>query len=215
MRFVGGARVYSVFDLTLLEAIGVVSFALSGAYTAIQRKMDVFGVLILAFTAACGGGILRDVVMDRGIPAFFSNYRAAALVCASVAAVAVFPGLFRTGLFVTALDAVGMAFFSVDAGLKAMALDYSLMQFLFSAVITGVGGRVLRDVMAQRVPVIFRNDIYATAAIAGCLFMWYARCVIGIEYASLCALVIIAAVRVSTAYFGVNLPVMKVSPRKK
>lgn len=207
---------YSVSDLTLLEIIGVVSFALSGAYVAIQKRMDIFGVLILAFTAACGGGIMRDVVMDRGIPAFFSNYQTVAIVVASVAVVSLFPGIFRTGMLVVLLDAAGLAFFAVDAGLKAIALDYNSMQFIFAAVITGVGGGVLRDVLAQRVPMIFRSgDLYAATVVAGCLFMWYARRAIGLEAASFCALVIIVVMRVASAYFKIGLPTVKDISLKK
>ena len=77
MYFTGG--LFSVF-----EYIGVVSFALYGAQAAIQKKMDLFGISIMAFTGACGGGILRDVIMDVGVPAFFSSYSTILAVLLSV-----------------------------------------------------------------------------------------------------------------------------------
>ena len=95
-----------IASLSVLEIIGVVSFALLGAHTAVQRRMDLFGITILAFTAACGGGVLRDVVIDRGIPVFFSNYQTVLIVMLSVAAVVAVPQLFRVQWLLIVLDAV-------------------------------------------------------------------------------------------------------------
>lgn len=69
--------------LGIFDFIGVFVFALSGALVAIQRKMDVFGIYVLATVTACGGGVIRDVVMDNGIPAIFSSYTTIALIVAA------------------------------------------------------------------------------------------------------------------------------------
>lgn len=201
--------------LSFLEVIGVVSFALLGAHVAMQKRMDLFGVTILAFTAACGGGVLRDVILDRGIPVFFSNYHTVIYVILSVIAAAVAPRIFRAQASLVVLDAVGLAFFAVDAGIKAIDLNCNFMQFLFSAVITGVGGGMLRDVLAQRVPVIFRRDIYAVAAIVGCTFMWFARYLVGIYIAAYASLIIIIAIRLVCVYFNINLPVLRDDVRRR
>lgn len=198
-----------VTNLTQLEIIGVVSFAVLGAHTAIQKKMDLFGVTILAFTAACGGGIMRDVIMDRGIPAFFSNYQTVLIVMLSVVVVCIFPQLFKAQWVLVVLDAVGLAFFAVDAGIKALYLNYNFVQFLFAAIITAVGGGILRDILAQRVPVIFRHDIYATAAIAGCSVLWFTWSNVGVGAASYMALFIIISLRLVSVYLKIDLPVVK------
>nr|WP_274708313.1 TRIC cation channel family protein [Cloacibacillus porcorum] len=204
-----------IASLSVLEIIGVVSFALLGAHTAVQRRMDLFGITILAFTAACGGGVLRDVVIDRGIPVFFSNYQTVLIVMLSVAAVVAVPQLFRVQWLLIVLDAMGLSFFAVDAGIKAIYLHYNFMQFLFAAVITGIGGGILRDLLAQRVPVIFRHDIYALAAIVGCSFLWFARGMIGLGPAAYAALFIILAVRLVSVYFNINLPLVKIAEIRK
>jgi uncharacterized membrane protein YeiH len=195
--------------VSILEYIGVVSFALYGAYTAMQKRMDLFGVTILAFTGACGGGILRDVVMDAGVPVFFSSYGTVLLVLLSVAVVVLFPQLFRAQFVLMALDALGLSFFAVDAGLKAIRLNYNFLQFVFVSVITAVGGGILRDMFAQKVPVIFKSDIYALAAVAGVTYMWFVLPYVKEGFAVNTAILLIFAVRMVSAHYHVNLPVIK------
>ena len=178
--------------------------------------MDIFGVTVMAFVTACGGGVLRDVVMNRGIPVFFSDYRAIAVVGLSVATVAAAPQIFREQKILTLLDAAGLAFFAVDAGVKAIALQYNFVQFMFAAVITGVGGGVLRDLLAQRMPMIFRQqDIYAVAVIIGCIFMWFAAPVFGIAAAAYTAIPIIFIVRMLSVYFHIGLPQIALDENKR
>lgn len=195
--------------VSIFEYIGVVSFALFGAYTAVQKRMDVFGVTVLAFTGACGGGILRDVIMDAGVPAFFSSYGTVLLVLASVALVVACPRLFRAKWTLITLDALGLSFFAVDAGLKAVQLRYNFLQFLFVSVITAVGGGILRDMFAQKVPVIFRSDIYALAAAAGVTYMWFVLPLMDEGLAVNSAIALIFAIRMASVYFNLNLPILK------
>lgn len=171
--------------------------------------MDLFGVFVLAFTAACGGGILRDVIMDVGVPVFFSSYSTIVLVMLSVLFVFILPQFFYVKWALVVLDAIGLSFFAVDAGIKAINQNYSFVQFVFVAVITAVGGGILRDVLAQRVPVVFRRDIYALAAFAGVIFMWLIYPIIGEGAAMKLGLVIIFLIRIISVYFAINLPVLK------
>ncbi len=174
-----------------------------------HKKMDIFGVSVLAFTAACGGGILRDVIMDVGVPVFFSSYTTIALVMLSVLFVFIMPGLFYFRWVFVVLDAIGLSFFAVDAGIKAINQNYTFVQFVFVAVITAVGGGILRDILAQRVPVIFRRDIYALAAFAGVICMWFLYPIVGEGMAMNLGLVIIFFIRIISVYFDINLPVLK------
>ena len=127
---------FQIGIISILEYIGVISFAIIGAFTAMQKKMDLFGVSVLAFTAACGGGILRDVIMDVGVPVFFSSYTTIALVMLSVLFVFILPGLFYFSWVLVVLDAIGLSFFAVDAGIKAINQNYTFVQFDFVALIT-------------------------------------------------------------------------------
>ena len=200
---------FQIGIISILEYIGVISFAVTGAFTAMHKKMDIFGVSVLAFTAACGGGILRDVIMDVGVPVFFSSYTTIALVMLSVLFVFIMPGLFYFRWVLVVLDAIGLSFFAVDAGIKAINQNYTFVQFVFVAVITAVGGGILRDILAQRVPVIFRRDIYALAAFAGVISMWFMHPIIGERAAMKAALVMIFSIRIISVYFDINLPVLK------
>ncbi len=200
---------FQIGIISILEYIGVISFAIIGAFTAMQKKMDLFGVSVLAFTAACGGGILRDVIMDVGVPVFFSSYTTIVLVMLSVLFVFILPQVFYVKWVLVVLDAIGLSFFAVDAGIKAINQNYSFVQFVFVAVITAVGGGILRDVLAQRVPVIFRRDIYALAAFAGVICMWFIYPIIGERAAMKAALAMIFSIRIISVYFDINLPVLK------
>ncbi|MFA7651986.1 MAG: trimeric intracellular cation channel family protein [Synergistaceae bacterium] len=200
---------FQIGIISILEYIGVISFAVIGAFTAMQKKMDLFGVSVLAFTAACGGGILRDVIMDVGVPVFFSSYSTIVLVMLSVLFVLILPQFFYVKWVLVVLDAIGLSFFAVDAGIKAINQNYSFVQFVFVAVITAVGGGILRDVLAQRVPVIFRRDIYALAAFAGVICMWFIYPIVGEGAAMKLGLAMIFSIRIISVYFDINLPVLK------
>ena len=156
--------------ISFFEPIGILVFALSGALAARERKMDLFGILMLATLTATGGGIIRDVVMDNGIPMFFRRpsymvYILAACLIALTARQLVL----KAGRLIIWLDAVGLACFAIDAGSKVIDKDLGLMAFLFVAVTSGVGGGVLRDLLSQQVPTILTKDIYAVAALIGSL----------------------------------------------
>lgn len=158
-------------ELTFLfEPLGITVFALSGALAARDRKMDWFGILMLATTAATGGGIIRDVVMDNGIPSIFSRPDYMIYIGLAALVVILFPQrVDRHERMIVWFDAIGLAFFTIDAGSKVISRDLGILGFLFVAVISGVGGGVLRDLLCQQIPVILKQDIYAVAAIIGSL----------------------------------------------
>lgn len=209
--------------VNIFEYIGVVSFAILGAYVAMQKRMDLFGVSVLAFVSACGGGILRDMVMNTGVPIylpeqfvrvnvpiFFSSYSTIILVMLSVAFVIVIRKMFRIHFIIVILDAIGLAVFAIDTGMKAIHMNYNFVQFLFVSVITAVGGGVIRDVLAQRIPAIFRGDIYALAAAAGSVYLWLAYPIFGEQISLYSALAIVFLTRMICVYFKVNLPIFSV-----
>lgn len=192
--------------ISLMEYIGIVAFSISGAYVAIDKKMDLFGVFVLATITAVGGGILRDVVMNTGVPAFFSSYITIGLIVVSATIAIIMRDSAKWFWFFTVCDAIGLSVFSIDAGVKAIAAGYNLPEFLFVSVISGVGGGIFRDVLAQRIPVILRKEVYASAAIIGVLFLWFARDVFGTAVSSYSALILIVALRVYCVHRGINLP---------
>ena len=171
--------------IDILDIIGVVAFAISGAMTAIKKRMDLLGVCVLGIVTAVGGGITRDVLLGNTPPAAFKNPRdvsIAAIVSCLVFIFMImnasehaknpsekFVAIYEYVLMLT--DAVGLGAFTVigiDVAKKTVS-DYNTNTFLliFVGVITGVGGGVLRDIMSGMIPYIFKKHIYAVASAAG------------------------------------------------
>ena len=155
--------------VTALDIAGTCVFAVEGALAAMAGRLDLFGVLVLAFCTALGGGIIRDVLLGAAPPAALRDWRYAAL--AFGAGLLTFQFRHQAaqlpGLSLTALDAAGLALFAVAGAGKA--LDYGIPPFIapLLGAITAVGGGMVRDICLAHVPVVLRTDIYATAALAG------------------------------------------------
>jgi uncharacterized membrane protein YeiH len=162
----------------LLEMAGTIAFAISGAVVGINKKMDIFGVAILAMTTAVGGGIIRDIILNITPPAAFRD-PAFAVTGLLVGLLVFLPGVRRLlqknrQLYektVLLMDSIGLGMFSV-VGVQAAFSDAeqaNLFLAVFVGVMTGVGGGVLRDVFAQNMPYIFVRHFYACASILGAL----------------------------------------------
>ena len=168
----------------IFEIVGTVAFAISGAITALKKQMDVFGVAILALVTAVGGGAIRDIVLGNTPPMTFRN-PVYALV-AIITGVAVFIPLVRTvaskkqkafDMFLLITDSLGLGIFTVVGIRTAIEAGKGENWFLliFVGVITGVGGGLLRDIMAGNTPYIFVKHVYASASLAGailCVVLW-------------------------------------------
>lgn len=191
--------------LDIAEIIGVAAFAASGAIVAIEKKLDVFGILVLATVTAVGGGVIRDVVMYRGIPTFFYNYSYAAAILISAGAVMALRGRIRWGFPFVVIDALGLSVFTIVAGVKAMdTAGVNLLAFLFVSVITGIGGSLMRDIMVREIPMILRKEIYATAVLLGALVLWFTRPVLG-NISVYLAMAVVFSARVISFRLNVHL----------
>lgn len=155
------------FEL-LLDLSGTFVFALSGALLAVRKDLDIVGIIALAVTTGMGGGIVRDVLLGRTPPNALEEEWY--LVVASLAALVVFFGYARIEQFTTPLyrlDALGLGLFAVSGTLISLDAERSIVQSVLLGVITGVGGGVIRDLMVREIPIVFRRDIYALAALVG------------------------------------------------
>ena len=170
--------------LLLFELLGTVAFALSGAMVALSKKMDIFGVAVLGLVTAVGGGVIRDLVLGITPPATFKNpvYATVAIivsVAAFVPAIRRFlfakPGLYDK--FLLLMDSIGLGIFTVVGIETAYIAGHSSSWFLliFVGVITGCGGGILRDILAQNTPAVLIKHFYASASIIGavvCILLW-------------------------------------------
>lgn len=164
--------------INICEIIGIIAFAISGAMVAIEKDLDVFGVVVLGVTTALGGGIIRDIILGMLPPNMFTNGTYAAL--AAVAALSVFIFSYynykyiedHIRLFNNALnvfDAIGLGVFVILGMNSAIFAGFTYNNFLlvFVGVITGIGGGMLRDIMVSDIPFVLRKRIYALACIVG------------------------------------------------
>ncbi len=151
---------------TLLDLAGVFAFAVSGAVAARNRGLDGFGIAALAFTVACGGGVMRDLCIGAVPPVGLSDWRYLAVsMVATLIVVGAHSLVERMAQPVLLFDSIGLGLFAVAGAQKALAFGHNAEVAVLVGTLTGVGGGVLRDVLLNRVPVILRREIYASAAL--------------------------------------------------
>ena len=159
----------SDWPLLALDLLGVFVFALSGGLAGVRKQYDLLSVLVLAGAAALGGGILRDLLIGAVPPVGISDWRLLAAACAAGLTTFLFhPRLSRIEPAVLVLDAVGLGLFAVAGTLKALELGTTSLAAVIVGVLTGVGGGVLRDLLAGDVPRLFATGEWnATPALLG------------------------------------------------
>ena len=206
----------------ILELIGTVAFASSGAMIAIEKKMDIFGVNVLGATTAVGGGIMRDIILGLTPPRAFSHpvyVLVAALTSTILFVIAyakptAFESRVKTDYYDKLMfwcDTAGLGIFTVvgiQAAVRAVGGE-NVFFFVFIGTLTGVGGGVLRDIMAGETPYILVNHIYACAAIAGGIVCVVGRTAFGEAYGTILGLAATVLLRFLAAHFRWNL--MRVS----
>jgi uncharacterized membrane protein YeiH len=156
----------------VLELIGILAFATSGALLAIRLRFDVVGVLVLAETTALGGGVLRDLIIGATPPAAFVDPLYLAIpALAACTAFFFHPHIERLGTAVLVFDAGGLGLYTVAGTLKALDAGLGVAQAAILGVTTAVGGGVLRDVLARQTPELFKTDtvLYAVPAAVGAI----------------------------------------------
>ena len=206
----------------ILELIGTVAFASSGAMIAIEKKMDIFGVNVLGATTAVGGGIMRDIILGLTPPGAFSHpvyVLVAALTSTILFVIAyakptAFESRVKTDYYDKLMfwcDTAGLGIFTVvgiQAAVRAVGGE-NVFFFVFIGTLTGVGGGVLRDIMAGETPYILVKHNYACAAIAGGIVCVVGRTAFGEAYGTILGLAATVLLRFLAAHFRWNL--MRVS----
>ncbi|MBY9073591.1 trimeric intracellular cation channel family protein [Nocardioides sp. WL0053] len=154
--------------LVTLDMVGIFVFAISGGLVAVRKGLDIFGVLVLAWTTGLGGGFLRDVLIGAVPPAALADWRYLMVpVAAGLVTFYFHPALGRMERLVNVFDAAGLGLFCVTGALKALDFGLGPVPAALMGMLTGIGGGVARDLLAGRVPVVLRSEIYATPALVG------------------------------------------------
>lgn len=189
--------------------IGTFAFALSGALAAHQKRLDLFGIITLAYVTACGGGIIRDLCIGAHPPAGLADWRYLALsVIAAGMVIATKEVVQKLSHPVLLFDAVGLGFFAVFGAHKTLAYGHSIEAAILLGMISAIGGGALRDLFLNRTPVILQKEIYASAALVA------AVCQAGGEvlgwsmvWVPLAGIVLCFSIRCLSLYFHWNLPI--------
>lgn len=194
----------------VLEMLGTLAFAISGIRLASAKRFDWFGAYVVGFTTAIGGGTLRDLMLSQ--TPFWMLDSVYLIVTAIALGIVIVLGryLIRLNNTFFVFDAIGLGLFTVVGIEKTLSAGFPLWVAVIMGTMTGAAGGVLRDILINEEPLIFRKEIYALACVFGGFVFWGCRQV-GIEGAALqiiTAAAVIAA-RIIAVYFGLKLPILK------
>ena len=200
-------------DMTMffiLEILGTIAFAISGALTAMQKKMDPFGVFIIAFVTAAGGGTLRDVMIGSTPVGWMLDLNYIYMIIVGfILAVLFKKRLDRLRISMMLFDTIGLSVFTL-IGLQK-GINYGLHPAISIGLgtITACFGGVLRDILCAEIPVIFRKEIYATVCIFGGIVFFLLRKIdLSTESVYLIAAISIAIFRLLVVKYKWSLPTM-------
>jgi uncharacterized membrane protein YeiH len=151
-----------------MEILGTFAFASSGTTRAIKKHYDLFGLLVLGFVTAIGGGTLRDVLLGRTPVAWLDNITLiSVIIFGSITTYIFYSYMNKLRWWVFFFDAVGLGLFTISGIQIGLSLEYSVVIVLIIGVLSGSFGGLLRDILSGEKPLLLRNEIYATASIGG------------------------------------------------
>lgn len=199
----------------ILEMLGTLAFAISGIRLASAKRFDWFGAYVVGFTTAIGGGTLRDVMLS--MTPFWMLDSVYLVVTAIALGIVIVLGryLIRLNNTFFIFDAVGLGLFTVVGIEKTLAAGFPLWVAVIMGTMTGAAGGVLRDILINEEPLIFRKEIYALACVFGGVVFWLC------EQAGITGAVLqittaaaVIALRIVAVHYGLKLPTLKGEEKK-
>jgi len=198
----------------LLDILGTMIFAISGAFRAVKYELDLLGVLVLAVATGVGGGVLRDLLIGFVPPAAFRDetYLFVCLLGGLLVFLAA-PKIARRWDAVMVADAVGLGVFTAIGAAKAAEFHLGPLGIVMMAVLTATGGGVIRDVLVSEIPAVIRVDFYATASLCGGLCFLIVGLAGGNEFLQLLSsFLVTTGLRLIAMTYKINLPRMQSLP---
>lgn len=192
----------------IIEVLGTISFAMSGSFAAMQKRLDPFGVLIIAFVTSVGGGTVRDLLLDR--PVFWMHDL---WMCSLIFITCIFSMIFKSieknfhvTLFI--FDSFGLGLFTIIGIQKGLNSELHPLICLTLGTITGCFGGIIRDILLNRIPLIFRKEIYATACIlGGSVFLLLAKfTTLSYTFVQIFTILLIVAIRTLAVKYHWQMP---------
>ncbi len=192
----------------ILDLLGTFVFASTGAIRGIEKRLDIFGILVAAFLTAVGGGTIRDVVLNQ-LPFYFFDENYIFAILSGTIFVIIFRKIVtKYSNVLVYLDAIGLGVFSIVGAIKGLNYGLSALGILFTGLITGIGGGIVRDILVREIPFVLEKEIYATASIIGILtFIALSRYSgYSIEITTWISIVLIWIIRILAFELKINLP---------
>ncbi|WP_421955326.1 trimeric intracellular cation channel family protein [Polaromonas sp.] len=198
--------------LYFLDLAGVAVFAVSGALAAGRLGLDLLGVLVLASLTAIGGGTLRDVLMNRHPVFWMARPTYLLVICAAALGTVLYVQVLPIPAHALLIaDALGLALFALSGAQLAEAARLSPIIVILMGTMTGVAGGVMRDICSNQIPLLLRQDIYASAAIAG-IALYLVLKALGLReaWAFWIGVLVVVTLRLSAIFLGWSLPVFQI-----
>lgn len=159
-----------------MDTLGLLAFAFAGSLTAIRKELDLFGIVVLGIITALGGGILRDVLVHETPNAFLSGVPISVTVLGILSAIILYKGKVihtENNFFLLLFDAIGLGAFSITGALVGLSHGLNFFGVVLLAILTGVGGGIMRDLLVNQIPLILQTDFYASAALIGASLLYF------------------------------------------
>jgi len=190
-----------------IEIAGTVAFAISGSFSAMQKRLDVFGVLIMGFVTAIGGGTIRDVLIGDTPVSWMRDYQLPLIILGTVIATILFKKYIKTFKITLFLfDALGLGLFTIIGIQKGINAGLNPGVCIALGTITGCFGGVLRDILLNNIPLIFQKEIYATACIIGGTLYILLIHQMDSNVVKLLAVTVVCAIRIVAVKYNLSLP---------
>lgn len=193
--------------ILLIDILGTIAFAISGVLTALNKRLDPFGILIIAFVAAVGGGTLRDVLINAPVAWMGDLIYVHVIFAATVFAVLFKKRLnyVRRSLFL--FDTIGIALYTIVGVEKGIAAGFDPIICIALGTITACFGGVLRDILCNEIPIIFRKEIYATACIVGgSAYFLLLKTPLQTDFVVVISFLLVMLIRSLAVFFNLSLP---------
>ena len=191
-----------------IDILGTVAFAISGVLVAMEKRLDLFGVLIIAFVTAIGGGTLRDLLIGNTPVVWMRDLTYVFTILITVIVGIIFVNklkYLRRSLFL--FDTIGIGLYTMVGIEKGLQADLSPIMCIALGTMTASFGGVIRDILCNEIPVIFRKEIYATACIlGGASYFLFTQFPIRESYAYVGAIIVVIVLRLLAVRFGISLP---------
>lgn len=160
---------FEITTMLVIYLVAITAEAMSGALAAGRRNMDIFGVVVIAFVTALGGGTIRDMVLGR-FPVGWAEHPeyVYVVITAGLLTTVIARYLHRLKTLFLWLDAMGLVAFSIIGCSVALELGYPTVVVIMAGMLTGISGGILRDVLCNQVPVVFRRELYASVSMLVC-----------------------------------------------